>query len=176
MGRLKLFLALRGARARNRGRAADRIGPAQGPGGRNSCDYTDNLTPLGFLAEARRSRWRAFFNSDLAFWGDSAFQGSYDGLRAIDITYPSRPKEIVFQPCNGNQGDVVVWDDVLIRSYNSPAAAGALCDGEPIPVGFEGIHVFDISNLGESRARGDACRSRAARTRPRSSRISRTTA
>jgi hypothetical protein len=41
---------------------------------------------------------------------------------------------------------VVVWGDVLVRSWNSPAPEGATCDGQPVPVGFEGVHVFDVSN------------------------------
>ena len=113
---------------------------------------TDNLTPLGFAP--RPNPTSGVFNSDLAFWGDWAIQGTYDGFRIVDITYPSRPKERLFQPCNGNQGDIVVWGDtpdrpdLLVRSYNTPAPAGLTCDGQTIPTGFEGVHVFDLSNFG----------------------------
>jgi hypothetical protein len=86
-------------------------------------------------------------NSDLAFWRNLAFQGHYDGFRILDISRPSRPRELVFQECFGNQGDVVVWGHILIRSWNSPAPAGVTCDGQPVPEGFEGVHVFDISDL-----------------------------
>jgi hypothetical protein len=115
-------------------------------------EVTDNLTPLGF--SPRPNPAPGTFNSDLAFWGDWAFQGTYDGFRIVDITYPQRPRERLFQPCNGNQGDIVVWGDskdrpdLLVRSYNSPAPAGVTCDGQAIPEGFEGIHVFDLSNFG----------------------------
>jgi hypothetical protein len=85
-------------------------------------------------------------NSDLAFWGDAAFHGNYDGFRVVDISAPGNPREIAHQRCNGDQGDIVVWEDVLVRSWNSPALAGATCDGQPVPQGFEGLHVFDISN------------------------------
>ena len=40
----------------------------------------------------------------------------------------------------------MVWENVLVRSWNSPAAQGATCDGQPVPQGWEGLHVFDISN------------------------------
>lgn len=86
-------------------------------------------------------------NSDVAFWGRLAFQGHYDGFRIIDISSPANPRQVFFQECFGNQGDLVVWDDIVVRSWNSPAPAGATCDGQPVPVGFEGLHVFDISNL-----------------------------
>ncbi|MGH3045100.1 MAG: LVIVD repeat-containing protein [Gaiellaceae bacterium] len=145
MSKLKLFAALAVVSIGIVASPLSASGPPSVPEVEN-WEITDNLRALG-ISPRPQDPLAGFLNSDLAFWGDIAFQGSYDGFRAIDINFPSRPKEIVFQPCNGNQGDVVVWDDVLIRSYNSPALAGALCDGEPIPTGFEGIHVFDISNL-----------------------------
>ena len=86
-------------------------------------------------------------NSDIAFWGRLAFDGNYDGFRIIDISDPDNPQEIFWQHCNGDQGDLVVWGNILVRSWNSPAPAGRFCDGEPVAVGFEGLHVFDISNL-----------------------------
>ena len=84
-------------------------------------------------------------NTDLAFWGNLIFQGTYNGFRIIHNA-PGNPKEISFTTCTGNQGDVVVYEDVLVRSWNSPAPAGATCDGQPVPTGFEGLHVFDISD------------------------------
>jgi hypothetical protein len=84
-------------------------------------------------------------NSDIAFWGDMIFNGNYDGFRIIKNS-PGNPKEISWTHCTGDQGDIVVWGDVLVRAWNSPAPAGRFCDGEPVPVGFEGMHVFDISD------------------------------
>jgi hypothetical protein len=95
-------------------------------------------------------------NSDIAFWGNLAFNGNYDGFRIIDISDKDNPAEISHARCNGNQGDIVVWENILVRAWNSPAPAdnpatpedeGRYCDGQPVPVGFEGMHVFDISNL-----------------------------
>jgi hypothetical protein len=87
------------------------------------------------------------FNSDLAFWGDRAYQGTYDGFRIVDITAPANPKTLNnYDECFGNQGDVIVWNTTLIRSWNSPAPVGATCDGEAVPQGWEGVHVFDVSN------------------------------
>jgi hypothetical protein len=95
-------------------------------------------------------------NSDIAFWGNIAFNGNYDGFRIIDISDPDNPVEISHPRCNGDQGDIVVWEDILVRAWNSPAPAdnpatpapeNRFCDGEPVPVGFEGMHIWDISNL-----------------------------
>jgi hypothetical protein len=104
-------------------------------------DYTDNLRPIGFSArpvplDNFRPR-SGNFNSDLAFWGDTAVQGTYGGFRLIDISDPRDPEEIVdwedcASPTNtvGNQGDVIAWGErgssrpsLIIRSWNSPTPA-----------------------------------------------------
>jgi hypothetical protein len=96
-------------------------------------------------------------NSDIAFRGRLAFNGNYDGFRIIDVSDPESPQQLSHQRCNGDQGDISVWEDILVRSWNSPAPAddpatpdrqeNRTCDGEPVEPGFEGVHVFDISNL-----------------------------
>ena len=105
------------------------------------------------------------FISDLAFWGDRAYQGTFDGFRILDIDNPRRPKVLVdYDQCaNANgagQGDVVVWGSILVRSWDSNTVnPPATCDGEPVPAGtpgqppqlgngFEGVHVFDVSDPG----------------------------
>jgi hypothetical protein len=84
--------------------------------------FTDNMIPTGFSARANATTP----NSDLAFWGDVAVHGNYDGFRLVDISTPSAPVQIIdYRECLGNQGDVLIWDTILIRSWNSPAPAGA---------------------------------------------------
>jgi hypothetical protein len=90
-------------------------------------DYTSNLKPLGFSARSvptdNTVPGSGNFNSDLAFWGDMAVQGTYAGFRLIDISEDGAPQEIVnWEECAsrtntaGNQGDVIVWGDLIIRS------------------------------------------------------------
>jgi hypothetical protein len=119
----------------------------------SSFDYTKNLHPQGYSAFGNTpnlpgSTFTA--NSDLAFWGKYAFQGHYEGFRIVNIAAPAKPKQVSFTECFGNQGDVVVWGDVLVRSWNSPAtgtgSSQLSCDGEPVALGFEGVHIFDISD------------------------------
>ena len=121
-------------------------------------DHTENLQPLGFSARTvpldNTVPGAGSFNSDLAFWGDMAVQGTYAGFRLIDISEDGAPQEIInFEECvsrttsAGNQGDVVVWDDILVRSWNSPAPSGGrFCGGVFTPQGQEGVHIFDISD------------------------------
>jgi hypothetical protein len=98
--------------------------------------------PVSSLAQA---------NSDIAFQGDRAYQGNFQGFRIIDISRPGNLRQITaFEDCQGEggQGDVVVYGNILTRSWDAPASATSArtCDGEPVPPGWEGLHVFDISD------------------------------
>jgi hypothetical protein len=113
---------------------------------------TNNLHPMGDIEEPASLLTGAGggnIHTDLAFWGKHAFQGSWLGFNIRDISAPGNPKQVSFTSCTGNQGDVLVWEDILVRSWNSPAGVGSTCDGQPVPVGFEGLHVFDISDLND---------------------------
>src|SRR5918999_4880817 len=112
--------------------------------------YSPNMEPLGW--EPRPNPTSSIINSDLAFWGNRAYQGTYDGFQIINISNPEDPQQVLdYNQCSGDQGDLVVWDDILVRSWNSGASATATCDGDrivpPLPdTSWEGLHVFDISN------------------------------
>lgn len=85
-------------------------------------------------------------SSDLAFQGRLAFQGNYNGFRVIDISAPGNPKLIAQPECNGDQGDIVVFENVLVRSWNTKRADARICGDSIVPAGFEGVHVFDVSD------------------------------
>jgi LVIVD repeat len=94
-------------------------------------------------------------NSDLAFWGKLAFHGDYDGFRIVDISDPDNPQLVSRTRCNGDQGDIVVWGNVLVRAWNAPKTVPRDCDGTTVPAGFEGMHIFDISNLSNPQLVGE---------------------
>ena len=100
--------------------------------------------PATFLGDPDGVR---HINSDIAFRGNLAFNGNYDGFRIIDISDPDNPRELLHQRCNGDQGDISVYGDILVRSWNSKKAVPRTCDGDTVPAGWEGVHVFDISDL-----------------------------
>ena len=112
--------------------------------------HTNNIHALGhspdfgsfLLPDGQRDA-----NSDLAFWGNLAFHGDYDGFRIVDISDPENPQLVSRTRCNGDQGDIVVWGNVLVRAWNAPKSVPRDCDGTTVPPGFEGMHIFDISNL-----------------------------
>jgi hypothetical protein len=100
-------------------------------------------------------------NTDLAFWGNTAIQGRYDGFRVIDIRAPGNPREQAFFECVSPQGDVGIWGNLVFRSVDAPQITdqctnvsqnGNPADADCAPVaapctGFEGIQIFDISDL-----------------------------
>lgn len=109
---------------------------------------TESLHPMGHIEEPAS----LFFgpptvHTDIAFWGKYAFQGNWLGINVRDISAPGNPKAVSFTECQGNQGDVIIWEDVLVRSWNSPASGSSTCDGQTVPAGFEGLHIFDVSDV-----------------------------
>jgi hypothetical protein len=122
-------------------------------------EITPNLTALSFSERSVPTSGPEsnFINSDLAFWGDMVIQGHYNGFRLVDVSQPKKPTEIIdYEECApknptgavpGNQGDIAIYGNILSRSWNSNTGpAGASCDGEFVPPGFEGLHIFDITN------------------------------
>jgi hypothetical protein len=108
---------------------------------------TDNLRPLGHIFEpASLFYGPPDVHTDIAFWGKIAVQGNWNGFNIRDIRKPRRPKTISFTRCEGDQGDVSVYRNIVVRSTNTPSAAGETCDGVAEPEGYEGLDVFDISN------------------------------
>jgi len=107
-------------------------------------DFTKNLHPLGYSPRVvpidNTVPGQGVFNSDLAFEGRTVVQGTYGGFRLIDVTEPDAPSEIVnWTECAsntntvGNQGDVIVWGDLVFRSWNSATPAPQV-NGVNIPV------------------------------------------
>ncbi len=108
---------------------------------------TQNLHPIGHIEEpASLLTGPPNIHTDIAFWGKYAFQGSWLGINVRDISAPGTPRAVSSVECTGNQGDVLVWGNLVVRSWNSPAPAGATCDGQPVPAGFEGLHIFDAAD------------------------------
>ena len=116
---------------------------------------TDNLIPRGHIFEPAVLGGFGGANpdihTDIAFQGRFAYQGNWDGFNIRNIADPSRPRQVSRTFCDGNQGDVLVFRNILVRSWNTPAGtpgpfgAGLTCVGEAVPAGFEGLLVFDIS-------------------------------
>jgi hypothetical protein len=125
--------------------------PATAAADHGTRPHTQNMHALGhspdfgsfLLPDGQRDA-----NSDLAFWGNLVFHGDYDGFRIITRD-PGDPTLISRTRCNGDQGDIVVWGDFLVRAWNAPKSTPRACDGTTVPAGFEGMHIWDISDLSD---------------------------
>jgi hypothetical protein len=104
-------------------------------------------------------------NSDIAFYGETAYVGNYDGFRIIDISDPSDMKVRSDLTCRANQGDLTVFGGeggrrYLLQSIDRPVTAPD-CTGVDTPVvsedqlgvpanrarfGFEGLRLFDVTD------------------------------
>lgn len=120
---------------------------------------TDTHSPN--MSHEGTSPQNAATNSDLAFWGNRAFAGNFNGFRVIDISNPTdieNPARVLANfSCLGSQFDVAVWDndadpeaDLLFASVdgartNDTCASAGTTAGNPDS--WEGIRVFDINNL-----------------------------
>ena len=90
-------------------------------------------------------------NSDLAFTGNYAIQGNYDGIQVWDISDPANPVSVITYVCPASQSDVSVYDNLLFVS--GEGFSGRLdCSGEGVEEAvshhrLRGIRIFDISDI-----------------------------
>jgi hypothetical protein len=125
-------------------------------GAGHTTDPSFNLAPLGHIEEPAVlggfGGANPDINTDIAFWGKFAYPGNWDGFSIRNIGNPNNPFTVSRTFCDGNQGDIAVWKNILVRSWNTPAGtpgafgAGLTCDGQAVPAGWEGVHVFDIKD------------------------------
>ncbi|MBR8740237.1 LVIVD repeat-containing protein [Nocardiopsis sp. MG754419] len=104
---------------------------------------------VSHVANLPKSEAMDDFNSDLAFTGDYAIGGNYNGFVIYDISEPESPEVVSEVLCPGGQGDVSVSGDLVYFSVDYPRASDE-CGAPSVPTtdpnGFEGIRVFDISD------------------------------
>lgn len=104
---------------------------------------------LNLRHKAHSPRPTASTQTNLAFQGKLAFAGSADGFRILDISNPTNPIELSHVLCNGAQGHLSVWGNLLFRSVDTPQSSTD-CDSSNVtastPGHFEGIQIFDISD------------------------------
>jgi hypothetical protein len=90
-------------------------------------------------------------NSDLAFTGNYAIQGNYNGFQVWDISNPSRPTLKTAYFCPASQSDVSVYKNLLFVS--GEGLGGRLdCGGQGVKdtVSAErlrGLRIFDITDI-----------------------------
>jgi len=90
-------------------------------------------------------------NTDLAFIGNYAIQGNYNGFQIWDIADPANPKLEVSYVCPASQSDVSVYKNLLFVS--GEGLEGRLdCGTQGVQTAvskdrLRGIRIFDISDI-----------------------------
>jgi hypothetical protein len=105
--------------------------------------------PAGFFDPANPGSF-GFVNSDLAFEGDHAFIGNFNGFQIYDISNPDSPALVTAVVCPGGQGEVSVYGNLLFMSAEETRArtdCGAPSAPAGSPLRFRGVRIFDISNI-----------------------------
>ncbi|MDA0179574.1 hypothetical protein OJ997_04645 [Solirubrobacter phytolaccae] len=102
----------------------------------------------------------AFFNSDMAFQGNYAFVGGWNGFQIFDISNPSAPVLKTAAVCPGGQGDLSVYGNLLFVSVEETRARKdcKLASEENGPTTsanrFRGVRIFDISDINNPQNKG----------------------
>jgi hypothetical protein len=104
---------------------------------------TDNNRPVVTFEEP--------FFTDLAFWGKTAYQGTWiGGFRTINIAPHGNLKVLAEVDCGVEQGDIGVYRNLVFRSIDLPVVAETpeeTCTDEfADDAGFEGLQIFEVDN------------------------------
>jgi hypothetical protein len=90
-------------------------------------------------------------NSDLAFTGNYAIQGSFNGYQVWDISNPAQVTLKTAFYCPASQSDVSVYKNLLFVSAEAPSArldCGATGVKDPVSKDrLRGIRIFDITDI-----------------------------
>jgi hypothetical protein len=98
-------------------------------------------------------------NSDLAFTGKYAIQGSYNGWQVWDISDPRQPKLTTAYVCPASQSDVSVYHNLMFVS-GEDLSARLDCGTEGVKdtvssARLRGLRIFDISDIAHPRNVGN---------------------
>lgn len=98
-------------------------------------------------------------NSDIAFTGEYAIQGNYNGFQVWDISDPRKPVLATAYVCPASQSDVSVYRNLLfVSGEDLSARLDCGTQGVPDTVSAErlrGLRIFDISDIRRPRNVGN---------------------
>ena len=106
--------------------------------------------PAGFENPANPGDF-GFVNSDLAFTGDYAIVGSFNGFQIYNVSNAAAPTLVSTFVCPGGQGDPSVYGNLLFISVEE--SRGRIdcgtqgTTGAADPARFGGVRIFDISDI-----------------------------
>ena len=110
------------------------------------------LWNMRIVSENRPSaQFAGITNSDLAFSGNYAIQGSYNGFQVWDISNPSAPTLKMAYLCPASQSDVSIYRNLLFVS--GEGLGGRVdCGVQGVPdtvsaLRLRGLRIFDITDI-----------------------------
>ncbi|MBI4501317.1 MAG: hypothetical protein HY700_09165 [Gemmatimonadetes bacterium] len=118
----------------------------------DAAEATSNLKITG-KAEPPGS-FRGITNSDIAFTGNYAVQGNYNGFIIWDVSNPASPSLVKAYACPASQNDVSVYKQQLLFMSSEGTNARLDCGNQPFTAAdsvskdrIRGIRIFDISDI-----------------------------
>jgi hypothetical protein len=123
-------------------------------------DAAEAVWNLRVLSETKPSeKFLGVTNSDLAFTGPYAIQGSYNGYQVWDISNPSHPTLRTAYVCPASQSDVSTYKNLLFVSGEGLSGrVDCGTQGVADTVSHDrlrGIRIFDISDIANPRNVGN---------------------
>lgn len=107
----------------------------------DNVEHLANIAPQGAFANS--------FGTDMAFQGDLAYVGNYNGFTVYDISEPEAPETVSQVLCPGGQADLSIHGDLLFLSVDAPRSDDS-CQSAPSNASnkeaWEGMRIFDVSD------------------------------
>jgi hypothetical protein len=133
------------------------VSPAAADDGQLAVDEISHSKNMELVANvAKQGPLADDYYTDMAFWGDYLFQGSYGGITIYNISHPQKPQTVTQIDCAGSQGDVTVSPDgtLLFMSVDAPRSddtCTSSASNAAEPTAWEGIRIFDITDKAHPR-------------------------
>ncbi|HEY0037714.1 MAG TPA: hypothetical protein VGB66_13545 [Longimicrobium sp.] len=99
-------------------------------------------------AQLDSARGLAYINSDLAFRGNTIYQGNFSGFSIWSVANPARPVELSTVVCATDQADPSVYGNLLFISAESPRSRND-CGMQGVQDGkdrMRGVRIYDVSD------------------------------
>jgi hypothetical protein len=112
-------------------------------------DTSPNVTQVANVPATLPLKDNGARGTDIAFTGDYAIVGNYNGLAIYNIKHPKQPTIVSQVLCPGSQGDVSVHGNLLfysVDSRRSDDSCNSVAQNDGTLPYWEGVRIFDISD------------------------------
>ncbi len=140
------MVALGGVSAASAGDGLNVSGTALAP---DQIGYSKNIKHMSNTPLAGTFALPGAFGTDLAFQGDRAYVGNYNGFAIYDISEAGAPEVIAQVNCPGSQNDISVRGDLVYLSTDSSRtddSCASTSGPTTVKSSWEGMKIFDISD------------------------------